>query len=93
MSLGNRSQMLLAACHGRRPSGRPQDAAAGVANSTAAARPHVFPLDDDVTLRIVIYMVKPVALKMVESRNGDSHRSQNVRARERLCLNLKRLPA
>jgi hypothetical protein len=25
MSLGNRSQMLLAACHGRRPSGRPHE--------------------------------------------------------------------
>ena len=54
MSLGNRSQMLLAACYGRRPSGRPtKDAAAGVANSTAAARPFVFPLDDDFTLRYV----------------------------------------
>ena len=53
MSLGNRSQMLLAACHGRRPSGPPQDAAAGVANLTAAGRPYVFPLDGYVTLRYV----------------------------------------
>jgi len=54
MSLGNRSQMLLAACHGRRSSGRPYEGCCwGVANSTAAARPFVFPLDDKVTLRYV----------------------------------------
>ena len=50
MSLGNRSQMLF----GRRPSGRPHEGCCwGVTNSTAAARPFVFPLDDEVTLRYV----------------------------------------